>query len=97
MTRDPIEPHIREHIARTLSEAEKSHGVRVLFAAESGSRAWGFGSPDSDYDVRFIYAHPLPWYLRFSPDRLTLARPARRDTTAAAGYFFRRMIGVETG
>ncbi len=42
--------------------AEVKH-VRVLYAAESGSRAWGFPSPDSDFDVRFIYMHPVDWYL----------------------------------
>jgi uncharacterized protein len=43
--------------------AEKEHGVRVLLAIESGSRAWGFESPNSDYDARFIYLHPMEWYL----------------------------------
>ena len=38
--------------------------MRLLYAAESGSRAWGFASPDSDWDVRAIYVHPLDWYLR---------------------------------
>ena len=38
-----------------LAEIEKIHNIRIVYAVESGSRAWGFASPDSDYDVRFIY------------------------------------------
>ncbi|SFU45654.1 nucleotidyltransferase domain-containing protein [Pseudoduganella namucuonensis] len=53
---------VREEIMARLAAAEKEHGVRVLLAVESGSRAWGFESPNSDYDVRFIYAHPADWY-----------------------------------
>lgn len=45
---------MRELILSKLKEIEKQYGVRILLAVESGSRAWGFESPDSDYDVRFI-------------------------------------------
>lgn len=48
---------------RRVRAAEAEHEVRVLLAIESGSRAWGFESPNSDYDARFIYAHPQNWYL----------------------------------
>lgn len=53
----------KEAIRQTLIEIENDKKVKILYACESGSRAWGFPSKDSDYDVRFIYAHPLDWYL----------------------------------
>lgn len=54
---------VRSEILRRIARAEEEHGVRVLLAIESGSRAWGFASPNSDYDARFIYASPAEWYL----------------------------------
>ena len=54
---------IEKEIQRRIDAAEEEHGVKVLYAVESGSRAWGFASPNSDYDVRFIYAHPKDWYV----------------------------------
>ena len=45
-------------IQTALANLEATHGIRILYACESGSRAWGFPSSDSDYDVRFIYCHP---------------------------------------
>lgn len=64
-----ISAEFRADILRRLKAAESEHGVRILYACESGSRAWGFASPDSDYDVRFIYAHPVDWYLTFDVER----------------------------
>jgi predicted nucleotidyltransferase len=54
---------IRTEIVRRLQAAEQQHDVRVLLAVESGSRAWGFESANSDYDARFIYAHRRDCYL----------------------------------
>lgn len=59
-------------IQARLSHIEKEEDVTVLYACESGSRAWGFESTDSDYDVRFIYLRRTPWYLAVS-------RPQERD------------------
>ena len=55
-------------IAGAIEAIEARHGCRVLFAVESGSRAWGFASPDSDYDVRGVYVKPLDWYLQLRSD-----------------------------
>ncbi len=51
-------------IQEKLTEIEENENVKILLAIESGSCAWGFASPDSDYDVRFIYVRPLEEYLR---------------------------------
>lgn len=52
-----------EEIQSHLAEIERKHDIRIIFAIESGSRAWGFASPDSDYDVRFIYVkHPEAYF-----------------------------------
>jgi predicted nucleotidyltransferase len=62
-------------IARALDAIEHEHGVRILLAVESGSRAWGFPSPDSDYDVRFLYVRPLKDYLSVEPLRDVIEQP----------------------
>lgn len=57
---------MRETIKQKLSELEQQQNIRILYACESGSRAWGFASPDSDFDVRFIYARQLNDYLNIA-------------------------------
>jgi predicted nucleotidyltransferase len=57
-----ISDEVRTEILRRLKATEAEHGVRILFAIESGSRAWGFASPNSDYDVRFVYMREPEWY-----------------------------------
>jgi hypothetical protein len=72
---DRIPPDVRTEIDRRLSIIWEREGVRPLLALESGSRAWGFPSPDSDYDVRFIYARPLSAYLSLQPIRDIIEQP----------------------
>ena len=55
---------ITQEIKAKLSQIEQQKNIRIVYACESGSRAWGFASPDSDYDVRFIYVRPLSDYLK---------------------------------
>ena len=73
---DPdISDAMRKIILEQLSGIQAANDVRILFAVESGSRAWGFPSPDSDYDVRFVYARPMDWYLSLAPGRDVIELP----------------------
>ncbi|MGB1039693.1 MAG: nucleotidyltransferase domain-containing protein [Flavobacteriales bacterium] len=63
---------MKTRIITKLKEIEAEKNIKILFACESGSRAWGFPSPDSDYDVRFIYVHNAAWYLNLWEKRDTI-------------------------
>ena len=74
----------QERITAALHEMESRHGCRILFAVESGSRAWGFASPDSDYDVRGVFVRPLDWYLQLRedlPDTIVESLPGDLDVS----------------
>ena len=58
-----ITNHAKEIIQKKLAEIAQAHKIRILLAIESGSRAWGFPSTNSDYDVRFIYVRHRDEYL----------------------------------
>ncbi len=60
---------MEDYIRERLADIEDRNDVTILYASESGSRAWGFASKDSDYDVRFIYVHKKERYLRLEPFR----------------------------
>lgn len=55
---------MRTEIQNELTRLEQKHHIKILYAVESGSRAWGFASTNSDWDVRYIYIHDLDWYLK---------------------------------
>ena len=67
-----VDGYVRNIILNELKELEKKENIKILFAVESGSRAWGFESKDSDYDVRFVYVRPLEWYMSISKRKNTL-------------------------
>lgn len=63
---------MKEKIKEQLKAIEAKHSITILFACETGSRAWGFSSPDSDYDVRFIYTHKPDWYISIEDHKDTI-------------------------
>ena len=87
-----VAPDMRAAITQRLTEVEARHGVRVLYAIESGSRAWGFPSPDSDYDVRFIYAHPRDWYLSVNEARDVIEEGVDEMDFDVAGWDLRKAL-----
>ena len=89
----PITPAIRARILDALDAIEREHDVRVLFACESGSRGWGFASPDSDFDVRFVYVPRLPWYLTVEAGRDVIELPIS-DELDVSGWELRKALGL---
>ncbi|WP_028596529.1 nucleotidyltransferase domain-containing protein [Paenibacillus assamensis] len=67
--------HVQQQILAGLRAIENEEHVQILYACESGSRAWGFPSKDSDYDVRFIYIRPEKDYLSLFEKRDVIERP----------------------
>ena len=69
------EKEMKTIIQSKLIEIEKTYDLKILFACESGSRGWGFPSPDSDFDVRFIYVKPFHSYLSITAEDDHLSFP----------------------
>lgn len=86
----------RAAIRSKLDEIAREEDVTILLAIESGSRAWGFHSTDSDYDVRFIYARPVDWHLRVHPGRDVIERPVS-DELDLSGWDLRKTLGLILG
>ena len=88
-----IPSEIRTRVAAELSRVEETYDCEVLLAVESGSRAWGFPSRDSDYDVRFVYVHRPEWYLSVDLDlhRDVIERPIT-DELDISGWDIRKTL-----
>ena len=88
-----IPEDIRSQVDAELTRVEAAKDCRVLLAVESGSRAWGFASTDSDYDVRFIYIHRRDWYLSVDLDlrRDVIERPIT-DELDISGWDIRKAL-----
>lgn len=79
-------------IQTTIAQLEQSKRIKVLYACESGSRAWGISSPDSDYDVRFIYVHQLDWYLSLCNHKDTITVKDREADLDMTGWDLRKTL-----
>lgn len=66
---------MKDIIINKLNQIEEKENIKILFAIDSGSRTWNFASYDSDYDIRFIYCHPLDWYLSLEAKRDVIEYP----------------------
>ena len=81
-------------IQTRLGLLEAEYDIRILLAVEAGSRAWGFSSPDSDWDVRFIYVHRPQWYLRVEPGRDSIERTFEEEALDFAGWDLRKALSL---
>lgn len=79
-------------IQEKLKDIESHYGVKILYACETGSRAWGFPSPDSDYDVRMIYAHDTDWYLSLSEKKDTIEFMSEDGELDITGWDIRKCL-----
>ena len=82
---------MKDKILHKLQQIEHEKDVTLLYAVESGSRAWGFASPDSDYDIRFIYRHDLNYYLSVwkQPDVIEFMT---KDDLDGSGWDLRKTV-----
>lgn len=86
---------MKEKILEHLNLFEQERNVKVLYACESGSRAWGFASKDSDWDIRFIYIHPLSWYLSIQVNpKDTIERQLKDPDLDFSGWELKKAIGL---
>ncbi len=82
---------MKDEIGVQLDKIETDENMRIVYACESGSRAWGFPSADSDYDVRFLYIHPVNWYLSIGEKRDVIERPLK-DGLDINGWDIRKAL-----
>jgi predicted nucleotidyltransferase len=83
---------MEEKIKKYLSDLEEEKGIKILLACETGSRAWGFPSPDSDFDVRIIYKHEKDWYLCLSEEKDTIEYFLENNEIDISGWDLRKSL-----
>lgn len=85
---------MNEKINKYLKEIEVEFDVEILLACETGSRAWGFPSPDSDYDVRFIYKHKKDWYLSLNEQKDTIEMMFENNEIDLSGWDLKKSLNL---
>ncbi|TAF63131.1 MAG: nucleotidyltransferase domain-containing protein [Cytophagales bacterium] len=79
-------------IIQHLTQLEETKKIKILLACETGSRAWGFPSPDSDYDVRFIYKHHRDWYLQLETPKDDITQMKDEGLIDLSGWDLRKAL-----
>lgn len=85
---------MEERIKQYIRDIEETQDIKVLLACETGSRAWGFPSPDSDYDVRLIYRHRMDWYLSLLSPKDTFEVMLENNNFDISGWDIRKALGL---
>lgn len=79
-------------IQKYLAQVQADKQIEILFACEAGSRAWGFPSPNSDYDIRFIYKHPVNWYLQLQEPKDSIEMMLDDNHIDLSGWDLRKAL-----
>lgn len=83
---------MEDKIKRYLLEIEKEKDIKILLACETGSRAWGFPSPDSDYDIRVIYVKRCNWYLSLHEGTDSFTKMLDENEIDISGWELRKSL-----
>ena len=81
-------------ITTYLKQIELDYNIEILLACETGSRAWGFPSPDSDFDVRFIYKHHKDWYLSLNPKKDSIELMFENNEFDLSGWDLKKSLNL---
>jgi predicted nucleotidyltransferase len=83
-----------DKIKQYLKEIEQRKDIKILFACETGSRAWGFPSPDSDFDIRLIYVHKKDWYLTLSSPKDNIDLMFENNDIDISGWELKKSLSL---
>jgi len=81
-------------IQQYLSEIERAKQIKILWACETGSRAWGFPSTDSDYDIRLIYLHKKDWYLTLTDQKDSIEMMLDNNDIDISGWELKKSLNL---
>jgi len=90
----PMPVEIRARVLQELKAIEEEHNVTILYACESGSRAWGFASTNSDFDVRFVYVPKIDWHLNLDSQRPVIDRQIPELDLDMSGWSLGKTLGL---
>jgi uncharacterized protein len=85
---------MKDKILQYLQQIQDEKEIEILLACETGSRAWGFPSPDSDYDVRFIYRHKKDWYLNLNEQKDTIEKMYENNEFDLSGWDLKKSLNL---